>query len=290
MNYKFPFPVLQFNSLDSSYKENYLFEIEYSSSKYVSNFLQVSFFLKVNSVYLVNLVKSNKATYVIKVNSKYYSGIHDVSINSTSGFEINIPTSNLSIFDDINFTMYIVLNDNLTLTYFDELKKEYEALVFNLLANDVLAVSNQEQIFLQQKSDPIFQVSKDPNISLGYKFLIRENYIHILFNPNIYDDYFRFIKKSSGLEKRLMYSKLLTEGFLYVFLEIKKEGYEKLIVKQSIKKIEILFNSIDLESNFEDLFSEGFLSETLINFNKSIELIQKIIDYQFDKVITELGK
>jgi hypothetical protein len=155
----------------------------------------------------------------------------------------------------------------------------------------LLGISNIETLFIQQKSDPIFKVSLDKAPDLkGYYFLIKENYIHIMMNPTIYEDYFKTIKKSGSIQKRLIYSKLISEALFFIFLEVKNEGYEKLSLKQSFKKVEIIFNSISDYGNFEDFYKDNFNNESKFSFNDLSKIIQKMSDYQFDKLILEMGK
>jgi hypothetical protein len=109
-------------------------------------------------------------------------------------------------------------------------------------------------------------------------------------NSKIYENYFKTIKKSGVLQKRLIYSKLISEALLFVFIELKNEGYHKLSQKQSFKKVEIVFNSVYKNGDFEDFYKEIFNNEEKFSFNDISKIIQKMSDYQFDQIITEIGK
>jgi hypothetical protein len=94
----------------------------------------------------------------------------------------------------------------------------------------------------------------------------------------------------ASIQKRLIYSKLISEALFFIFLEVKNEGYEKLSLKQSFKKVEIIFNSISDYGNFEDFYKDNFNNESKFSFNDLSKIIQKMSDYQFDKLILEMGK
>jgi hypothetical protein len=288
---KFPYPVLQENSSNSSYKPNLFFELDFESSRTTKEMFEFVFFIKINSQHLISLINKKVSSVVLKITSKLHTEYYEVSLNQDFSFTILIPQDKIATIDEIKFQAFISLNQSYDLKYFDELNEEYIDIEFILSKNDVLAISNIETVYIQQKSDPIFMVSLDKDPALkGYYFLFKENYIHIMMNANIYQDYFKTIKKSGSVQKRLIYSKLISEALFFVFLELKNEGYEKLSLKQSFKKVEIIFNSISDYGNFEDFYNENLNNESKFPFNELSKIIQKMSDYQFDKLILEMGK
>lgn len=288
---KFPYPVLQENISNSSYKPNFFFELDFVSSRTTKENFEFIFFVKLNSQYLLSLLNKKISSIVLKIISKLHTDYYEISMNQDFSFTSIIPQEKIASIDEIKFQAFISLNQNHDLKYIDELNDEYLELEFRLSRNDVLGISNIETLFIQQKSDPIFKVSLDKAPDLkGYYFLIKENYIHIMMNPTIYEDYFKTIKKSGSIQKRLIYSKLISEALFFIFLEVKNEGYEKLSLKQSFKKVEIIFNSISDYGNFEDFYKDNFNNESKFSFNDLSKIIQKMSDYQFDKLILEMGK
>lgn len=216
----YPYPVL--TEVDSSYKSEIGFSIEFSKCAFKGDMAIISIGVALNSETLKKHILEDNAELVIKA----VTGIRSLLFHSegiSENLDVEISGEDIRSNDTITLTAFVVVKEPFELTLTEEME-DYFGTNFSLplKKGDVLAISNNEKLnYNTTNNDFIMIQSSEEMTGKGIKISLKsENHIYVLVSPEFKRAYgtLNDPKMSSVIGTHLVF-----EAFVYTLVEIAQE-------------------------------------------------------------------
>ena len=242
----YPYPVL--TEVDSSYKEDVKFNIEFLKYICKEDSIALSVGITLESLTLKQHIIDNNAEIVIKAVTGIRSLLFHID-GIQNNIEIEINNEDINPNDTIKITSFIVAKSPFKLEISDEMEDLFGAnYSIALKKGDVLAISNDEKLNYNTTNNDFIMISGSEEMT-GKGIRIRlndENHIYILVGPEFKRAYATLNnpKLSTALGSHLIF-----EAFVYTLVEIaqEKEDYSnKEWYRLFVQALEITGDSLDV--------------------------------------------
>ena len=283
---KYPYPVL--SDEGTSYKEDIFFEITYIRNSFLGEKIVFEFDINMNSECLKALLFENKAKMYIKLQSNICAFIVPIDVAEGKCY-IDVEVSKIQSNDTLRFVAYILANEEMELSYHDEMldiyKGEYKARVRR---RDLLAKSNEEILSYNTSNNDFIKFSVMDELSgNGYCIKISENFINVGVGPEFNGAY--GVVKNNNKEVCMVFdSHLVFEVFVFALVEFVQE-YEDSKDKEVYSLFEQMFIQTsgykDMESFITNVKDDGKIDMTQI-----YEVAHKMVNNQIENSIISVSK
>lgn len=241
----YPYPVL--TEVDSSYKEDVKFNIEFLKYICKEDSIALSVGITLESSTLKQHIVDNNAEIVIKAVTGIWSLLFHID-GIQNNIEIKINNEDIKPNDSIKITSFIVAKTPFKLEISDEMEDLFGANYSIVLKKgDVLAISNDEKLNYNTTNNDFIMISGSEEMT-GKGIRIRlndENHIYILVGPEFKRAYATLNnpKLSTALGSHLIF-----EAFVYTLVEIaqeKEDHSNKEWYRLFVQALEITGDSLD---------------------------------------------
>lgn len=241
----YPYPVL--TEVDSSYKEDVKFNIEFLKYICKEDSITLSVGITLESSTLKQHIVDNNAEIVIKAVTGIRSLLFHID-GIQNNIEIEINKEDIKPNDSIKITSFIVAKTPFKLEISDEMEDLFGANYSIVLKKgDVLAISNDEKLNYNTTNNDFIMISGSEEMT-GKGIRIRlndENHIYILVGPEFKRAYATLNnpKLSTALGSHLIF-----EAFVYTLVEIaqeKEDHSNKEWYRLFVQALEITGDSLD---------------------------------------------
>lgn len=282
----FPYPVLSY--LDSDYKENCSFSLNFDKSELSDNDVMLFYQLSLESEYLVSLLSNGYAKVIIKIKSDIFSGSFPADINGNHTV-ISINSENFKQNDIISATAFVIASKPFEMKWNSDLIPIYDnSLLVQLRKNDILAESNKENLnYNMRNNDFIRFVPSDEQNGKGVKISLSDpNYINIIIGTKMNAAYIR--KRNDKSVSSIFASHIIFEAFLYVICEV-LENSEEYSTVDWYKLLNQLFLSTG--ESIEEFKERAYSNKPDISqiFEKAQELVNNSIEMSLINIAKEEG-
>lgn len=216
----YPYPVL--TEVDSSYKADINFNIEFSKYACKDDKIVLSLGVELNSETLKNHIVEGNAKLVIKV----VTGIRSLMFRMEElceNLDLEINSEDIRANDTVAITAFVVANKVFTFTATDEMEDYFgENFSLGLKKGDVLAISNSESLNYNTTSNDFIMISSSDEMKgKGIKISLKgENHICILVSPEFKRAYATL---NDPKISAVLGSHLVFEAFVHTLVEIAQE-------------------------------------------------------------------
>ncbi len=284
---RYPYPVL--TDEGSSYKEDIVFEILYTKNTCSNEKISFEFEIKLNSLYLTELVQLEKVKVLLKAQSNIIIKTEELNIvNGKFWFELD--TERLQSNDTVFFQAYIVACEEIEIQYHNEFLEIYGAdFSAKIRKNDVLALSNKEKLSYSTTNHNFikFSVSNEQE-GKGFRIEPEENYIKVVAGPKLNGAY-GIIKRNNQKELCAVFdSHLVFEVFVYA-LVIVVQNYDDYKEREWCRLFEQIFVQSSGYENMES-FAIDVLDEGRIDMGQIYFIAQKMVNNQIENSLISISK
>lgn len=273
----FPYPVLLEN--ESSYKNEYIFEIEYKNHKYNKDELELILKMNLTSKTLKKKIENNEAFIFVKLVSAVFSKNYNIG-QYIEEINISVPLDKILSNDKIEITAYILSNDETMLNWSDELVDNYPKIRRKMRKNDILAISNKELLDYNLENNFIKFSEVPEQEGKGIRIdLNGQNYVSIQIGHK-FNEAYAIIKKEASI-RDVINSHLLFEAFVYIVFDIIQKP-DEYIEKPWYK---VLDSTFEYEGRTLDEFKKIVKDEEVIDIEAVYEAAQQLINNQLERSI-----
>ena len=219
----YPYPVL--TEVDSSYKENINFEIEFLKYDYDAGNVKLSIGINLTSESLREYIQRGDAKLVIKTVTNIRSQVHTLT-EYQERTEILLESQNIRANDVIEITAYVIAHSPFVLQMNNEIEAYFgENFSITLRKGDLLAISNTEKLnYNTTNNDFIKIVGSSERNGQGIQIRLNENIIEILVG----DDFKRsYVAVKDARISPILNSHLIFEAIVYTLIEIAQRDKEE---------------------------------------------------------------
>jgi len=216
----YPYPVL--TEVDSAYKVDIDFNIEFSKYACKDDKIVLSLGVELNSETLKNYIIKGNAKLVIKV----VTGIRSLMFRMEElcdNLDLEINSEDIRTNDTIAITAFVVADKAFTFIATDEMEDYFgENFSLGLKKGDVLAISNSESLNYNTTSNDFIMISSSDEMKgKGIKISLKgENHICILVSPEFKRAYATLDDPKISA---VLGSHLVFEAFVHTLVEIAQE-------------------------------------------------------------------
>ena len=219
----YPYPVL--TEVDSSYKENVNFSIEFLKYDYDAGKVKLSLGINLTSESLKEYIKRGDAILVIKTVTNIRSQVHTLT-DYREHAEILLESQNIRANDVIEITVYVIANSPFVLQMNNEIEEYFgDSFSITLRKGDLLAISNTEKLnYNTTNNDFIKIVGSSERNGQGIQIRLNDNIIEILVG----DDFKRsYVAVKDAKISPILNSHLIFEAIVYTLIEIAQRDKEE---------------------------------------------------------------
>ena len=219
----YPYPVL--TEVDSSYKENINFNIEFLKYDYDAGQVKLSLGINLASESLKEYIQRGDAKLVIKTVTNIRSQVHTLT-EYQEHTEILLESQNIRANDVIEITAYVIANSPFVLQMNNEIEDYFgDSFSITLRKGDLLAISNTEKLnYNTTNNDFIKIVGSSERNGQGIHIRLRDNIIEILVG----DDFKRsYVAVKDAKISPILNSHLIFEAIVYTLIEIAQREKEE---------------------------------------------------------------
>lgn len=219
----YPYPVL--TEVDSSYKENVNFSIEFLKYDYDAGKVKLSLGINLTSESLKEYIKRGDAILVIKTVTNIRSQVHTLTEYQERA-EILLESQNIRANDVIEITAYVIANSPFVLQMNNEIEEYFgDSFSITLRKGDLLAISNTEKLnYNTTNNDFIKIVGSSERNGQGIQIRLNDNIIEILVG----DDFKRsYVAVKDAKISPILNSHLIFEAIVYTLIEIAQRDKEE---------------------------------------------------------------
>ena len=219
----YPYPVL--TEVDSSYKENINFSIEFLKYDYDAGKVKLSLGINLTSESLKEYIKRGDAILVIKTVTNIRSQVHTLTEYQEHA-EILLESQNIRANDVIEITVYVIANSPFVLQMNNEIEEYFgDSFSITLRKGDLLAISNTEKLnYNTTNNDFIKIVGSSERNGQGIQIRLNDNIIEILVG----DDFKRsYVAVKDAKISPILNSHLIFEAIVYTLIEIAQRDKEE---------------------------------------------------------------
>lgn len=219
----YPYPVL--TEVDSSYKENINFNIEFLKYDYDAGQVKLSLGINLTSESLKEYIQREDAKLVIKTVTNIRSQVHTLT-EYQEHTEIPLESQNIRANDVIEITAYVIANSPFVLQMNNEIEDYFgDSYSITLRKGDLLAISNTEKLnYNTTNNDFIKIVGSSERNGQGIQIRLRDNIIEILVG----DDFKRsYVAVKDAKISPILNSHLIFEAIVYTLIEIAQRDKEE---------------------------------------------------------------
>lgn len=219
----YPYPVL--TEVDSSYKENVNFSIEFLKYDYDAGKVKLSLGINLTSESLKEYIKRGDAILVIKTVTNIRSQVHTLTEYQEHA-EILLESQNIRANDVIEITVYVIANSPFVLQMNNEIEEYFgDSFSITLRKGDLLAISNTEKLnYNTTNNDFIKIVGSSERNGQGIQIRLNDNIIEILVG----DDFKRsYVAVKDAKISPILNSHLIFEAIVYTLIEIAQRDKEE---------------------------------------------------------------
>ncbi len=264
-----PYPVL------APYTNDYLnseFRIESLEDKTMGKKYLFEIELNIKNPGLENLIKENKAEYVIHVECSKTS-FREVFTSDLSKLEIRIDSSNLD--GKVEFSPFIIAKENI-LNYKDgSFDPIFDGFSFNINKGQYLAIGNRAIISIIKDKDDLKQLSsiiriaQVADLEKETKVNLEGDRIQIMVSNETYEMYTYASRNHNRL--RILHSMIVLPALIYVLYELKEDSgndFEQYSDRRWFQALEVRMKELglNLDSNLFSLKSPYELAQILLDY------------------------
>lgn len=219
----YPYPVL--TEVDSSYKENINFDIEFLKYDYDTGRVKLSLGINLTSESLKEYIQRGNAKLVIKTVTNIRSQVHTLTEYQEYA-EILLESQNVRANDVIEITAYVIANSSFVMQMNNEIEEYFgDSFSITLRKGDLLAISNTEKLnYNTTNNDFIKIVGSSERNGQGIQIRLNDNTIEILVG----DDFKRSYVAAKDIKiSPILNSHLIFEAIVYTLIEIAQRDKEE---------------------------------------------------------------
>jgi len=219
----YPYPVL--TEVDSSYKENVNFNIEFLKYDYDAGKVKLTLGINLTSEFLKKHIQSGDAKLVIKTVTNIRSQVYALT-ECLEHIEILLESQNIRANDVIEITAYVIANRPFVLQMNNEFEEYFgDSFSITLRKGDLLAISNTEKLnYNTTNNDFIKIVGSSERNGQGIQIRLNDNIIEILVG----DDFKRsYVEVKDAKISPILNSHLIFEAIVYTLVEIAQRDKEE---------------------------------------------------------------
>lgn len=283
---KYPYPVLC--DEETSYKDSVIFNITYVRNSFLGDKLVFELDINMNSESLKTLIIENKAKMYIKMQSNIYAFMVPIDV-VTGKCYIDVEVSKIQVNDTLKFVAYILANENIELTYQEEMLDIYQGeYIAKVRKKDVLAKSNEETLSYNASNNDFIRFSVVDELSgKGYCIRIYENYINVCVSPE-FNGAYGIVKNNKKEICTVFDCHLVFEVFIFVLVKFVQENED-----YKGKEVYLLFEQIFIQtSGYKDM--ESFIANAVddgnIDMTQIYEVAHKMVNNQIENSIVTVSK
>lgn len=277
----YPYPVL--TEVDSAYKKNIHFNIEYCKCEDLKGKIRLYVDAKLNSRTLCEKIEAGEAELVVKVITDIRAMLFRPQ--SIHHLQIEIENENIRTCDTIKIVAYVLAKKKFTLKINDEIEDYFgQGYCIDLSKGDVLAISNVEKLNYTLVSNDFIRIKGSQDFEgngIGIR-LANENNIDVMVGESFKHAYAR-IKDPNFVP--VIGSFMVFEAIVYALVEIaqRKDEYCE---KEWYRMFDQAF-----QATGEDLdeFIEKAYDET-IDMAYVFQKAQQMMNNSIENSVISLGK
>lgn len=219
----YPYPVL--TEVDSSYKENVNFDIEFLKYDYDAGKVKLSLGINLTSEYLKEYIQRGDAKLVVKTVTSIRSQIHTLT-EYQEHTEILLESQNVRANDVIEITAYVIANSPFVMQMNNEIEEYFgNGFSITLRKGDLLAISNTEKLNYNTTNNDFIKIVGSPERNgQGIQIRLNDNIIEILVG----DDFKRsYVAVKDVKISPILNSHLIFEAIVYTLIEIAQRDKEE---------------------------------------------------------------
>lgn len=282
---KYPYPVLA--NVDSSYKDNIIYEITYVKNSCSIDEMIFEFDIVMNSEYLKTLIIDKKASMYMRVQSNIYTTV--VSFDDIEGkCYFKVDTTKLQANDTLKFVSYIVANVDMQLEYNNEMLDIYcDEYQSKVRAKDLLAKSNEESLSYSTSNNDFIRFSvSEELLNNGYRIAINDNFINVTIGPD-FNLAYGIVKNNKKDVCTVFDSHLVFEVFVYTLIEFIQDNEE-----YKNRDVYFLFEQIFMQCYGKSIeeFSMDVLDDGKVMMDQIFEAAHRMINNQIENSIIAVSK
>lgn len=279
----YPYPVL--TEVDSAYKENVSFNIEFSKYVCKDDKITLSVGVMLNSETLKKHIEEKNAEMVIKV----VTGIRSLMfhIQDTCDYnDLDINSEDIRANDTIMITSYVVSKNAFEFMVTSEMEDYFgNNFSIQLKKGDVLAISNTEKLNYNTTTNDFIMISGSPEMTgNGIKVNLNdENHIYVLVGPEFKRAYATL---NNPKISTMVGSHLVFEAFVYTLVELaqeKEDHSSKEWYRLFVQALEVTGESI------ED-FKVRAMDDRSVDMSYIFKVAQEMINNSLETSVINIGE
>ena len=279
----YPYPVL--TEIDSAYKENINFNIEFSKYACNDNKITLSIGIMLNSETLKAHIREKNAEMVVKVVTGIRSLLFHIE-GICDHIELAINSEDIRANDTITLTAYVVTKESFEFMVTDEMEDYFgDNFSICLKKGDVLAVSNNEKLNYNTTTNDFIMISGSSEMTgNGIKVNLNdENHIYVLVGPEFKHSYATL---NNPKISTMLGSHLVFEAFVYTLVELAQEKED-----HSNKEWYRLFvQALEVTGETLDDFRTRAMDDRNVDMSYVFKVAQDMISNSLETSVINIGE
>jgi len=279
----YPYPVL--TEIDSAYKENINFNVEFSKYACNDNKITLSIGIMLNSETLKAHIQDKNAEMVVKVVTGIRSLLFHIE-DIRDYIDLDINSEDIRANDTITLTAYVVTKKNFEFMVTDEMEDYFgDKFSICLKKGDVLAVSNNEKLNYNTTTNDFIMISGSTEMTgNGIKVNLNdENHIYVLVGPEFKHAYATL---NNPQISTMLGSHLVFEAFVYTLVELAQEKED-----HSNKEWYRLFvQALEVTGETLDDFRIRAMDDRNVDMSYVFKVAQDMISNSLETSVISIGK
>lgn len=279
----YPYPVL--TEIDSAYKENINFNIEFSKYVCNDNKITLSIGIMLNSETLKTHIQDRNAEMVVKVVTGIRSLLFHIE-DIRDYIDLDINSEDIRANDTITLTAYVVTNESFEFMVTDEMEDYFgDNFSIRLKKGDVLAVSNNEKLNYNTTTNDFIMISGSTEMTgNGIKVNLNdENHIYVLVGPEFKHAYATL---NNHKISTMLGSHLVFEAFVYTLVELAQEKED-----HSNKEWYRLFvQALEVTGETLDDFRTRAMDDRNVDMSYVFKVAQDMISNSLETSVINIGE
>lgn len=246
---KYPVPILCNDLEDASfYKDCFNFEIAIIEHRFIQNFLNITFEIKLDSPFLISIIEHKMANLYLKVKTNHFSEL--VKLDNIGVNTYNLLKTKLDRIDKIYLSAQIVSYEEVKIHEVSDIKDDFSSIEFSYDPNHLLGITNVEVLNYKTSGYPFINISlSEQQEGKGLKFKSADNQvIQIKVGKSFNEAYTKINKKRDKSYKDVLNTYLAFDAILYAIEKSISDENNTYLDKDWFKILDQSFNSENYES------------------------------------------
>lgn len=277
---EYPYPVLL--EMDSSYKDEVKFDLEFDKEFFSSKEVSFRFKIELNSKYLLRHIEEEKLKVIIKFQSNIY--IKTTEVNVGNAAIVKVPTEKLMNNDTLKFTAYILACEEFELKYHDELIDIYDADYKECVKkNGILAISNQEILSYNPSNNDFIKFAVDDDMKgKGYRIGFVDKHINVYVSSEFNVAYGQL--KSFPDSRAIFDAHIIFEVFVYALVEmVQRDDIEE-------EWYQLFIQMIEQQGESFDDFKNRVRDDNNVQMDEVYALAHLLTNYYIEKSVIMIAQ